>query len=62
MLGCERFVQGKRGLTACIPRPRPAPTIIWYPIHFPVDVPGDNVDRRPLEIATRAEPTILNGR
>jgi len=53
---------GKGCLTICIAKPRPTPAIIWYPIHFPVDVPGDNEDRRPFAIATRAEPTTLIGR
>jgi hypothetical protein len=34
----------------------------WYPIHFPVDVPGHSVDRRPFAIAIRTEPRMLNGR
>ena len=61
-MGSERLVMEKRSLTICNPRPRPVPPIIWYPIHFPVDVPGDNVDRSPLAIATRTELSILKGR
>ena len=45
---------GKTDLTICNPRLRPAPRRIWYPIHFPVDVPGENVDIRPLATATMA--------
>lgn len=49
-------------LTICNPKPRANPRIIWYPIHFPEDVSGAKVDKRPVATAVKAALLVMNGR
>jgi hypothetical protein len=57
----RRGSEGEK-LTICNPEPRPAPTRIWYPIHLPVEVVGENSESRPLPIAVTTPLNRLHGR
>jgi hypothetical protein len=58
----ERGEEGRAKLTICIPEPRPAPKRIWYPIHLPVEVVGENSETRPLPMAVSVPLNTLHGR
>lgn len=48
--------------TSCKTTPRPTPITIWYPIHFPTLVVGENVETRLLPTANTTLPPNAQGR